>query len=176
MIEASHASAFGWALHCCDGNRNDAADLLQSVYLQILEGRARYGGKSSFQTWLFSVIRKNGLRRRRKATRQLALLAALFARSVPRKPAEEDRLYRSEVRGAILDLLHRLSSRQKQVLQLVFYHELTVEQAAEVMGISVGSARTHYQRGKQKLQRLIQESGLKNEFRTEGRQTDQAAV
>jgi DNA-directed RNA polymerase specialized sigma24 family protein len=37
------------------------------------------------------------------------------------------------------------------VLQLVFYHGMTIEEAAEVMHISLGSARTHYDRGKKAL-------------------------
>ena len=38
---------------------------------------------------------------------------------------------------------------------LVFYQELSVAEAASVLGISVGTARTHYQRGKQRLRELL---------------------
>ena len=62
-----------------------------------------------------------------------------------------------ERRDALLKALGRLSARQREGLVLVFYHELTVEAAAEVMGTGVGSARTHYARGKEKLRMLLRD-------------------
>jgi RNA polymerase sigma-70 factor (ECF subfamily) len=53
--------------------------------------------------------------------------------------------------------LGRLPSRQRQVLHLVFQEDMTVEAAAAVMGVSLGSARTHYARGKARLRELLQE-------------------
>ncbi len=51
--------------------------------------------------------------------------------------------------------LERLSDRQREVLHLTFYENMTVEQAANVLEISIGSARQHYQRGKASLRRIL---------------------
>ena len=58
---------------------------------------------------------------------------------------------------AIKQALTRVSARQREVLHLTFYQGMTLEEAAQVMGITVGSARTHYERGKAKLREVLGE-------------------
>ena len=70
-----HSESFGWALNCCRGDAPQAEDVLQIAYLKILDGRATFGGKSEFKTWLFGVIRNTGREeRRRQRLRSLGLL------------------------------------------------------------------------------------------------------
>jgi len=56
-IKALHPQAYRWSLTLCRGKAELAADVLQEVYLKMLEGKANYAGRSTFKTWLFSLIR-----------------------------------------------------------------------------------------------------------------------
>ena len=68
-LDHLHPAAFGWALACCAGDRAAAEDALQASYLKILDGRARFDGRASFRTWLFSVVRYTAAGVRRRSTR-----------------------------------------------------------------------------------------------------------
>ncbi len=67
------------------------------------------------------------------------------------EPEPGDRLGRLD---AALALLPR---RQREVIELRLQHEMTIEAAADALGISIGSARVHYARAKERLRRLIGE-------------------
>ena len=67
LLEMNHQASYGWALGCCRRDPAEAESVLQAVYLKVLEGRARFEGRSSFKTWLFAVIRKTALDERRRS-------------------------------------------------------------------------------------------------------------
>ena len=54
-LEKLHPASCGWALSCCASNHSDAEEVLQMVYLKILQGKAIYRGESKLQTWLLAV-------------------------------------------------------------------------------------------------------------------------
>src|SRR5204862_2446426 len=75
-LERLHSASFGWALSCCRRDHSEAEEVLQTVYLKIFEGKARYRGESSLKTWLFAVIRKTAATEyRRRLLRSLRLAA-----------------------------------------------------------------------------------------------------
>lgn len=135
-----------------------AEDVLQSAYLQLLDGRARFAGQSEFRTFLFAVIRRTASKeRRRRAIRAVLSLSALKSEPASEgvAPTGLDSITRAETSRQLGTALARLSARQREVLHLVFYQDLTIAATAEVLGISVGSARVHYERGKAQLRRLL---------------------
>ncbi len=153
---ALHSASFAWSMACCR-NHELAEEVLQSVYVKVLDGHAPYDGRSSFRTWLFAAIR-NAARdreRRRWWSRVVRLefesLAELVDPTDGRHPvlADEDEL--SMIRAA----LGELPQRQRQIAHLVFYEDLTVADAANVMGVTVGTARQHYARAKESLRALL---------------------
>jgi RNA polymerase sigma-70 factor (ECF subfamily) len=156
-----HPASFGWALWCCRHRREEAEEVLQTTYLKILEGSARFEGRSSLRTWLFAVIRRTAIERRRRHWLRGQLFDRWQAREpVPRsEPDPEAAAHAAESGRALLQALGGLSSRQRELLHLVFYQDLTVEEAAGVLQISLGTARTHFKRGKHQLRRILSETG-----------------
>jgi RNA polymerase sigma factor (sigma-70 family) len=152
QIAALHPASFAWALACTRWNAAEAEEVLQSVYLSILEGRARFDGRSTFKTWLFAVVRNVAARARRRRWLEARAGWKLLL-GTHTEPA--DPLTAREKGVRVRRALGTLPARQREVLDLVFFHEMTVEQAAEVMEVSIGTARTHYHRGKLRLLELL---------------------
>src|SRR2546423_1650021 len=156
-LEQLHPESWGWALACCGREREMAQDVLQSAYLTILSGRAVFNGGSSLKTWVFGVIRwtaRTERRRRLLWLKRSADSAAAMEMADPVRGADAI-LDESDRRQELVKALAALSRRQREVLQLVFYHHMTLEEAAAVMKVSIGSARTHYDRGKKALARKL---------------------
>jgi RNA polymerase sigma-70 factor (ECF subfamily) len=158
-----HSDAFGWAIICCHRNRVLAEEVLQMTYVEILEGRARFDGRSSFKTWLFGVIRRIAAGERRRAWLSASHLAR-FARLRPAPDAAgnpELALVADRETSRLLRAFARLSARQKEILHLVFYQEMSIEEAATVLRMRLGTARVHYERGKRRLKALLSEEVLR---------------
>jgi RNA polymerase sigma-70 factor (ECF subfamily) len=153
-LERLHAACWGWALACCARDRDAAEETLQSAYLKIFSGQARFDGRSQLRTWVFGVIRRTALEEQRRRTvrhtreqpGEIAIAAAANTADGADVAMERD-----DERAMLVSALGALSARQQEVLNLVFYHDMTIEEAAAVMEISLGSARTHYDRGKKAL-------------------------
>lgn len=162
LLEQNHAMSHGWALSCCASNPGDAEDVLQEAYRKILEGRARYDGRSAFRTWLFAVIRNTAASERRRHWIRLLRLGSYESEHAndQAEPTRGEALDEATKLSIFRQILVSLPRRQQEVLHLVFYQNMTVESAAQVMLVSVGSARTHYDRAKKRMAELLRETGL----------------
>lgn len=155
-----HAASFGWALACCGRDRALAEEVLQDAYCKVLDGRARFSGpaRSTFKTWLFGVIRLTAIEHRRwGALRFLRGKGAVDASDLedPRRAPDSEAGARERAEH-LAAALAKLSARQREILHLVFYEDLSLAEAAQVLGVTLGTAATHYDRGKHVLADLLE--------------------
>ena len=151
-LEALHTESFAWAMHSCQQNRSAAEEVLQYSYLKILEGKAKYKEKAAFKTWLFSVIRYTAIDHYKQSIkpRTIPINTQSLSTSIKKE---------SSTQSIFQQGLYQLSPNQSRILHLVFYQNLTIQVAAEVMGIQLGTARTHYKRGKANLKKWLMNAG-----------------
>ena len=160
-LRVDHHRNYGWSLVCCGWQQELAEDVLQEAYLRVLDGRAVFSGRASQCTWFFAVIKHIASDSRRTQERRAILNLKIVAGDMgadaetAQLSPSEALAERDEASANLQRALLQLSQRQREVLHLVFYSELTLEEAATTLDISVGSARTHYHRGKLQLAQLL---------------------
>lgn len=128
-LERLHPASFGWALWCCDHRRDEAEEVLQAAYLKVLDGRARFEGRATLRTWFFSVVRRTAWEQRRRRWARELLLGSWTGQQPASilHPAPDEALSSSEENHALLRVLMKLPARQREVLHLVFYQDLTIQ-------------------------------------------------
>lgn len=146
-LEAMHDQLFGWALSRSGFDRAAAEDLMQQAYVELLSGSARFNKRSSLKTFVFAVVQNLARSRFRRVASRLRLVGR-YQQELPAGHADPDFV---ESRSDVWHAVHRLPPRQRDIIELVFCRDMTVEEASTVMGVSVGTGRVHYDRAKKAL-------------------------
>lgn len=152
-LEALHGQLYGWALSRCDFDHATAEDLMQQTYVELLSGSARFDKQSSLKTFVFSVVQNLARSRYRKLATRLRLIRTYEQDVAGDQVAREATADNSDVWRTV----KALPARQRDIIELVFCRDLTVEEASAVMGVSVGTGRQHYARAKKALRDRLQE-------------------
>ena len=147
-LEAVHSELFGWALTRCGFDATAAEDLMQEAYVAVLSGAARFDNKSKLSTFLFGVVQNLARSRFRKLAMRLRLAKTYAAEQVEQGSViDADDRERRQIWRAV----ESLPARQRDITELVFCRDMTIEEASAVMGVTVGTARVHYDRAKKAL-------------------------
>ncbi len=123
-----------------------AADVMQQSYLVIVEGRARFAQRSSLKTWLFGVVRQHARAACVAATGANSRLLSRFAAEPRRRRIRSTATIATRGVSAALRDPAAAPARRARAGDLRGIHARG--SAPTVLGISLGSARTHYHRAK----------------------------
>src|ERR1700751_2203249 len=138
------------------GNREQAEDLFQEVWMRVLTRGGQFNGKARFETWLFTIARNLVIDLRRKRT--MSSLDELFEAGndddrplafevADNEPGPFDRMSNVEDREQIAAALLQLDTLYREVLVLRFHEDLSLEEIAKVTRAPLSTVKSRLYRG-----------------------------
>ena len=152
---ARHRTAvYRWLLRLV-GNETIAEDLLSDVFLDVWRQAGRFQARSAVSTWLLAIARFKALsaRRSRKDAELDETIEATVADSTDNPEVVLQKKSRDQfVRTA----LTRLSLEHREIIDLVYYHDKSVDECAQILGVPSGTVKTRMFYARKKLAELVQ--------------------
>ncbi|MFV0461509.1 MAG: RNA polymerase sigma factor SigM [Actinomycetales bacterium] len=135
-------------------NREDAADALQDAFISVHRNAGSFRGDAQVGTWLYRVVVNACLDRLRRAKARPAVPLPEYDLSTG-----HDEHARTETQVMLYGALAQLPEHQRAAIVLVDLHELSVLEAAHVLGIAEGTVKSRCSRGRAALAELLREPG-----------------
>lgn len=138
-----------WKLCMALGSRGETEDLVQETYLRALKSLHSFRGDSSVRTWLLSVSRNvcaDHVRRRERQRRLIERVTPLAADAITPGPVFID------------EMIDGLSRDRRDAFVLTQMIGLSYEEAAQALGVPIGTVRSRVARARIELAAVVRQS------------------
>src|SRR5262245_29780646 len=153
-----HAKVYRFILRMV-GNEATAEDLLAEVFFDAWRQAERFEGRSQVSTWLLAIARNKTLSAMR--SRRVDQLDDSFAETIEDQADDpETALDRKHTSALVQKCLTRLSPAHREVIDLVYYHEKSMQEIAEIIGIPIGTVKTRMFCARKQLAVLLANAGI----------------
>lgn len=148
------------------GDADAAVDIVQESFVSAWRALGRFDGRRTFAVWLRAIaLNKCRDRSRRRTVRRLILGEtddqSPEARAQPDpNPTGESRVLTAERRATLQRAIDRLPEKLKEPLLLTYFDELSQQEAADVLGVSVKTVETRVYRARQRLAAWLDRSTI----------------
>src|SRR5476651_2058903 len=149
LLARHHVRVFRFVLRLVR-DESTAEDLISEVFLDVWRQAGRFEGRSAVSTWLLAIARFKALSalRRRKDV-ELDDEAANAIEDSSDDP--EVAVQKKDTSAALRKCLTALSPDHREIVDLVYYHEKSVEEVAEIVGIPENTVKTRLFYARKKL-------------------------
>lgn len=138
-------------------NQEDAEELMLDAYAEAAAGSG-YLGKSSFKTWLFSIGKNLALMKTRKRHFLFSTLDETIEDDAAEPPDME--ILKEERNRQLFLALNQLNKDYRQILILLYFEEMSPEEAGRVMGKNRKQVYNLAERGKKALKSELERMGF----------------
>ena len=146
-------------------NLEDAEDLAQDVFIEIMRSTGSFRGKAKLSSWIYRIAVNKALNHLKKKRTKEFIRLITFKTKTEREELEQDhgkdqsgadtRMEAKELQTALHSAIDRLPENQRIAFALHHYEDLPYRDIAEVMGVSLASVESLIHRGKMNLQKRL---------------------
>lgn len=166
LVSANEKRVYNLTLRMT-GNQSDAEDAAQEAFLNAWRGLKFFKGDSSFATWVYRLASNAAIdllrrERSRRAGETLSLEDEETGGQLDLpdpEPGPVESLERRERRAALRRALDELSEEHRQVLEMRAIDDLSYEEIAQSLGLTVGTVKSRLARGRIALKKLLVRDG-----------------
>ena len=156
LFARHRVALYRWLLRLV-GDEALAEDLLSEVFLAMWRQADRFEGRSSVSTWLMSIARFKALSARRRRTE--AELDEKIETTVADPANDPEAALQVKNRGELVrEALTHLSPEHREIIDLVYYHEKSVDECAQILGIPAATVKTRMFYARRKLAELVKDA------------------
>ncbi len=158
LFARHHVRVFRFVLRLV---RNEAVaeDLISDVFLDVWLQAGKFEGRSAVSTWLLAIARFKALSQlRRRPEQELDEETAEAIEDASDTP--DVTLEKKQTSDNIRKCLNGLSTEHREVIDLVYYHQKSVEEVAEIVGIPEATVKTRMFYARKKLADLLKAQGI----------------
>ena len=139
----------------CIGNRELAEEAAQDTFLKAYKSLSTFRGKSKFSTWLYRICYFTCMDYLKKKS---ILTEDIETSTLPQVAVDEDvleKLAADERNETVSRAMQKLAGEQKFVLRLYYFDDLTTDELANVLGVSVNYAKQKLFRARKQLEKIL---------------------
>jgi RNA polymerase sigma-70 factor (ECF subfamily) len=136
-----------------------AEDLVSQVFLDVWRTAGQFQGRSQVSTWLLSIARFKALTAMRQ--RRFEDIDQEDVRQIPDGcDTPETSLDRSDTSAILRACVQKLSPAHREIITLVYYHEKSVEEVGQIIGIPQSTVKTRMFYARKQLAELLKGCGV----------------
>jgi RNA polymerase sigma-70 factor (ECF subfamily) len=134
---------------------HQAEDLVQETVLKAISKQEKFEADTNLQAWLFTILRNQFFSSHRKIQREVEDADGAHAATLVTIPDQEDRIVVQDLEVA----LAKLPQEQREAILLIGAEGMAYEEAADALGVKVGTIKSRVNRARNRLAELMGLSG-----------------
>jgi RNA polymerase sigma-70 factor, ECF subfamily len=135
-----------------------AEDVISEVFLDVWRQAGRFEGRSAVSTWMLAIARFKALSALRRRDEELDEEAAGAIEDPSDDPGTV--LEKKDKSVMIRKCLTGLSAEHREIIDLAYYHEKSVKEVAEIVGIPENTVKTRMFYARKRLAELLKAAGI----------------